>query len=225
MNNSQIKKKSNKKTGVWNVRNSLGFGAYLGQLDQLEIRNSSNFGFTLIELLAVVSIMVVISTMSIANFRAAEKQKRVVLAADMITNAIRSAQNLTLTGKGILNNAAGLVSGPGNCLSKAVLDYYIVFNVASSYTIYAEDTCTPVSAYRIEDFTLPVNTSVNTVTINGINQNSIGIKFTAPFGIATAQANGGGFGVFASATVKVQLNNETISKVVNIDGVSGRIGQ
>src|SRR3989338_2736136 len=73
---------------------------------------TSQKGFTLIELLVVIFITTIISTISIANFRAGEKQKRTKIASDTITNALRNAQNLTLTSKQIANTPCGLGKAP-----------------------------------------------------------------------------------------------------------------
>lgn len=183
-------------------------------------------GFTIIEMVVVIGMIAIIAGISIINFRQGQKQRAVALAFDSITNAIRTAQNLTQSGK-IIPADAVLIAGPGGCADPAALDYYISFTLTSSFTIYAEDKCVPKSVYQIQQFTLPVNTAVSTLSlnVNDGNQTALDIKFTPPFAILTASGSGGGFASFTGLTITVSLTGGGPAKVITVDGISGRIGE
>lgn len=60
------------------------------------LRNKN--GFTLVEMLVSISILVVLSTMLIANFNAGERQTRLNASANVLSSEIRKVQNMVLNG-------------------------------------------------------------------------------------------------------------------------------
>lgn len=176
----------------------------------------STSGFTLIEMLVVIFMIGIISTISITNFRAAERSKRVLLASDIVVNAIRNTQNFTLTGK---NN-------PGTASNCQTPRYVVNILYPNRLTIYEWNSCGGYD--QVETFTLPANTrfQANGLKLNGVNAAiAVAFYFTPPFASMTAQADSGGKIVFTTATLTVESTDGVVSKTVTVDGVSGRIGE
>ena len=218
------------------ARRSLGTGG--------EIRNSvlnhkdlKRQGFTLIELIVTISILVLISSISISNFRNGERQKRLALAADAITNGIHNAQNYALTGKQISSSNCAVGAG---ITDKSAVAYRTVFTAGSNtFTLYADDNCTKVAPFNsnlIETFNLPQSTVVDSSSmlltdINGISSNVsiLQFKYSTPFGQMSAATQVGGnpsnFSVFKSAEITVKVIGSANTRKVIIDGISGRIGE
>lgn len=175
-------------------------------------------GFTLIELLVVIFILVLISSISIVNFRQGERQKRVAIAADTITNAIRIAQNYTLAGKEI--------NDPANPTCRRPVAYFTRITDAGVVTLYGMTSCATIA---IESYPLPQATRVQSggLKINGASSGytQLEIKFTAPFALVTAGANGNSPASFTEATVTLESTQASVSDTVLVDGVSGRIGE
>ena len=122
--------------------------------------NKIQKGFTLIEMLVVIAVVTTISAISVANFRNGEKQKRVVLASEIIVNALRNAQNFSLTSRQIQN---------AGCYSNTPIAYSIVFpNVpATSILLYGYDKCGN-ERNLIETYNVPVNTSITAYSVDSI---------------------------------------------------------
>ena len=179
----------------------------------------SGAGFTLVELLVVVTMTVIISLVSVVNFRAAEKKKRVSLASDTVTSVARSTQTFALAGKNTNNS---------NVACRVPQYYYISFDTADKthVTIKAQNTCG--TGDLIETFTLPQNTQirVNGITLDGTLVNStLLIYFTPPFGQITASKDGGSSASFTTANIIVESVDGSVSKTVTVDGVAGKIGE
>ena len=175
-------------------------------------------GFTLVELLVATFIMTVIAGVSIANFRATEKQKRVVIASDTVINAIRNAQNFTLAGKNTKN---------ANTACRVPQYYYITFAYASVATLYAFNNCS--TAEQIETYTLPANSRIkaNGLKLDAATANiNLILVFYPPFAaIKAAVDNGGTYNPFTTATITVESIDGSASKTITVDGVAGRIGE
>lgn len=180
--------------------------------------NKSQRGFTLIEMLVVVFIMALLSSISIANFRNGERHKRVAIAVDTVTNAIRSAQNYTLSGKEI--------SDPSNPTCRRPIAYFTRITDAGVITLYGVTSCATVA---IETYPLPVATQIqaNGLKINGATGGNsyLDIRFTAPFALVTAGGNVTSQASFTEATITLESTQASITDMVLVDGVSGRIGE
>lgn len=179
---------------------------------------SGESGFTLIELLAVILITATIAGISVASFRKAEKQKRAVIAADIVINAIRNSQNFTLTGKNISNSSCAI--------SKAPVSYILRVSNTTTWVVWAEDACGVFNL--IESYTLPAGTNNSSnLTINGSVVSGLQIKFKPPFGAMTASSDvtlgAGSFSNFTTISIDVQTADGAVTKTVTVDGVSGRI--
>lgn len=189
------------------------------KLNQLRIRSirNSQRGFTLVEMLVVMSIMVIITTTSIVQFRAGEKQRRTHLAADTINNAIRTAQSLSLSGKKTAN-------ADPNC--RIPRYYYLHIDYTGTYRIFADNNCGGTDT--VETYTLPPRTRIQPtgLKVNNISAtNYITIAFYPPFGTLRGSRDGGALASFTSETITVQPSDGSFSRTVTIDGVSGRIGE
>ena len=179
-------------------------------------------GFTLVELLIAIFIMTVIAGINIANFRATEKQKRVVIASDTVINAIRNAQNFTLAGKNTKNASPAC---------RVPQYYYLSFNYSLTFAIVALNNNTSIcgtTVDTIESYALPTNTRIraNGIKLNGVSATSnMSLFFTPPFASLTAGIDSGGIGTFTTATITVESTDGSVSKTVTVDGVAGRIGE
>lgn len=176
-------------------------------------------GFTLIELIVVIFITSLIATISLANYRQAEKRKRVSLAADGIVGILTQAQSYTLSGKSTTSTDA-------NCRTPAY--YYVHFSYSNQVTMGAYNaTCN--ANYVAETYTLPERTRIKTTELKVNSTSAVGnmyIYFYPPFGKLTARRdNPPDVANFSSATITVESPDGLISKTVTVDGVAGRIGQ
>ncbi len=188
---------------------------------KLKILNSQ-VGFTLIEVIVVVFIVAIISAVSIANFRQGDRQKQVVIAFDTISNALRVAQNYTLSGRST-NNPSAACRTP---------QYYAVnFTYATTLTITAlnnNNAGCGLTPDVIETFRLPPNTRIRAsgMLLNGIvaNTNMV-IQFRPPFATVQASKDSGTYANFTTARITVESTDGSVSKVLTIDGVSGKVGE
>lgn len=189
-------------------------------------------GYSLVELLVAMAMIALISTISIANFRANERKKRVVFAADGITNALRNAQNYTLTSRQIATSNCI----QGTSVDRAAVAYRVEFSRNSpTYTLRAEDKCG--TSHTIETYTLPQQVQFNLITglqmtVGGstTNHSQVQVKFTPPFARmfgATTLGAGASFnaGFQGINFIIHHSSNTTITKTVIIDGISGKIGE
>ncbi len=174
-------------------------------------------GFTLIEMLIVIAIISTIAGVSVSNFRAAEKQKRAAIAVDSVVNSIRNAQNFTLTGKST-NNA--------NAACRVPQYYFVTFSYSNSYTLSAFNNCNTTD--QIETYTLPVNTQIKASGLSLgvlIGNTNLVMAFYPPFGTMKAALDNAVYSTFTTAQIIVQTIDGSASKTVQVDGVSGRIGE
>jgi prepilin-type N-terminal cleavage/methylation domain-containing protein/uncharacterized repeat protein (TIGR01451 family) len=176
---------------------------------------NKNKGFTVIELLVSISILVIISGISVANFRNGEKQRKAALAADGLINAIRTTQNNTLTLKQIDGSS---------CANKSPLFYYFTINYSGTYTVNGTDNCNASNVVITQ--TLPPNIRVQagSLKVNGVAAaTSANLKFTAPYAVMTAARDAGAFAAFTTLTMTIEYSDGTRAKTVTVDGVSGKI--
>ena len=179
-------------------------------------------GFTLVEMLIVIVITGIIATVSIANYRQGERQKKVAIAADTVVNSIRNAQNFALTSRQILGSTCAQ--------GKAPASYLIYFSVTSQMELYGIDKCNNFNL--IENYTYPPGTRVSNggYLADDVVVSALQFKFTPPFAKLTLStnssgANAGTFSSFTTAQILVQSTDGQINKAVTVDGVAGRIGE
>ncbi len=188
------------------------------------MKKNSNFqtGFTLIEMLVVIFIVAMIGTASIVNFRQGEKQKQVVIAFDTVSNALRVAQNYSLSGRGT-NNA--------NPACRTPQYYYVTITYTTTVTISALNNNVAGCGSTpdvMDTYNLPPNTRIRAsgLVFNGVPAStSMVVAFYPPFGAIKASRDGGALSIFTTATATVESVNSTISKVLTVSGVSGKIGE
>jgi prepilin-type N-terminal cleavage/methylation domain-containing protein len=173
------------------------------------IKKYNDSGFTLIELIVVIFILVIISSIVIANFRGGETNKSVTIAADTIVDALRTAQTDTLTGKN---------TGSSNPNCQIPLAYYVDFQFSNSFNLYADDSCSTTE--QIQTYTLPINTTIT--NLNGANSD-LKIKFWLPFATPPQEIIDNNTTGFTSASIAVKATNSSYTKTVIIDGTTGAI--
>ena len=184
------------------------------------MKQNTKPGFTLIELLVVTFVIATIASVSVANFRAGQRQKQVSIGVDTITNAFRNAQNFALNGKKT-NNSNSACRTPQ-------FGYSVHFTYAGVFTLNGLNNCSTTDA--IESYTLPAGTRVtpgNGIKINGIvtSDASFDLVFVPPFGQMKVSGNVTSTTGFTTLTISVELTDGTSVRTVTIDGVAGRIGQ
>ncbi len=173
-----------------------------------------------------------LTVMVLMNFRENEKSKKTGLAADGIVTVARLSQNYTLSGKQIsstsaVESGARCAGGTNNSAKYYRLDIDQALAMAVSR---AEDDCGGV--FVIERFNFFTGTQIRN---NGITLTkccplvstpaSIRIKFDPPFGKMTVAVNGAVvYEEFTNIDIVVESTDGSKSRIVRIDGISGRIG-
>jgi Tfp pilus assembly protein FimT len=182
-------------------------------------------GFTLIEIIVATFILIILTTVSLANFRTGEKNRRLGLSSEGVISSIRLAQNYALSGKQVYQS---------DCADTAPIAYRVEFsNSAGSYLVYGDNSCGTVlvETYNLVQQTVFNSTSFYVTDLNGnvTTVNNVNLKFTPPFGFMSAATSGGStatFSKFRNIAITVQQEGDASkTRTVNIDGVSGRIGE
>ena len=169
----------------------------------MKIGNSQS-AFTLIELLIVIVIMGFLSTLVTVNFQRQRQGQELMAAVNDMLSKIREVQSNLLAGKAVSGATAAtayeltLTAGAGS----VQIDYFLGTNR------------TP-----LETAGLLRNTQVQQITVAGNPQSPVALRFTAPYGAITV-------GGTATQTVLITLQHvkSQQTRVIVIDGVSGRIG-
>lgn len=182
--------------------------------------------FTLIELMISIFVLMMISTIMVANFRMSEREKRLVIAKDLLLNAIRTAQNLTLSSKQI----PGSVCAPGGVPNKAAVNYRIYYTETNSnFSLRAEDKCGVVNTIETyilpSDITFKAGGSTLTTSTSTTSYPSIILRFNSPFAQPDAASTHTSptFFDYQTATIRVVQGSTGAEKIISVDGISGRI--
>jgi prepilin-type N-terminal cleavage/methylation domain-containing protein len=174
-------------------------------------------GFTLIELLVAMFILLMITSLTLANFRSGERQKRAVIATDTVVNALRNAQNFTLTGKNTTNSTP-------SC--RTVREYIITISYSSPVNLSAYNTCGTLDP--VETYTLPAGTRIKAsgLVLDGTTAaSSLSFAFYPPFGIVKANRGSGAYNNFTTARITIETLDGAFTRTIEVNGVSGRIGE
>jgi prepilin-type N-terminal cleavage/methylation domain-containing protein len=173
-------------------------------------------GFTLIELMVVTVLIVMMTTLVLANYRQGEKSRKVGLTVDAIVSALTAAQNNALTGKATSNST-------GAC--RVPQSYYVTFNYTTQYSMYALNNCGGTDL--IENFTLPQGVRIKESGLiaesSAVGAN-LSVSFIPPYGNLKIARDSGSFNPFQTASIIIETVEGSISQTVTIDGISGRIG-
>jgi prepilin-type N-terminal cleavage/methylation domain-containing protein len=178
-------------------------------------------GFTLIELLVVIVVTSIIATISLANYRKGERNRKVTIASDGLVQTLTTAQTNILSGKAI---------EPSTCIQgKAPVAYTVTFQHGNqNIQMNAIDKC--LISYPIQTYVISTGVRIKPVEgikLNGANvADTLLIRFNAPFGSIQASTGGALVNITTPATVTVQSTADTtFTRTVTVDGVSGRITQ
>ncbi len=148
------------------------FGRMLSQR-----KNKNLFGFTLIELMVSISIIAIISSMYLVNYRSANKATQLSLAMQKLSSDIRLAQNYSL----------GLVDFNGEIPEGG---WGVHFNQGDNfYTIFADSFDDTIGSYTFDDsseefrkINLPKGVSIDSIAIGDTPdmESSLDIVFLPP---------------------------------------------
>lgn len=205
----------------------------MAQLKKKLKQVQSESGFTLIELLTTIFIMVMITSIALIDYRAAEKRKSVRLAGDVVITAIRNVQTYTLSGRQISSTSVKSFDNTSqpNCPSgsRTSAEYRIIFTeLTSDYYVYGTDVCGDI--WRVEQGVLPKNTkfTANGLIVDTNARPDLQLKFVPPFAKITynqtATLSALTYLDFRNANITVGYIDDSITMPIEVDAISGKIG-
>jgi len=174
-------------------------------------------GFTLIELMVSVAIILILTSVVIAQFGPLSKSRNLKHSRDNMISDIRKVQSFSLSAKNV----------SGTTPSSA---YGIILDTASAntYRLIAEDNANPVNRTTLETIKLPENTYIKTISVKKsdgtiINTNSLTIFFKVPYGRVLSS-----YGTIVKEandilTVVLSAPDDSVSGTVVINGITGLI--
>ena len=186
-------------------------------------------GFTIMELMVTISILAVIASVSISNFRQAEKVRSMDLSAQIALEAYRKAQNYSLTGKIINEQDFGcFIDGEWSLGGPPTYGIHASAQPTIQPHMFGKNEC---GLRDVEFFNFPSGVKIKpgTFVINGIPNNSteVYIHFKAPYGKLEYTAHSGTwdgfFYPFVEITFDLELPDGSLTRTIRIDGISGRI--
>jgi prepilin-type N-terminal cleavage/methylation domain-containing protein len=138
-------------------------------------KNEKQQGFTLVEMVATISIMMLISSLILANYRSGEKSIKLSSAANQLASRVRLAENYAINLK---EDQSGTVpaGGWGVYVQQGTGAYFLFKDSDGSGD--CANNCNSASPERSQSFVLP-----NNITVTAINPNNAGrgnIAFNPP---------------------------------------------
>ncbi|MFA6919172.1 MAG: prepilin-type N-terminal cleavage/methylation domain-containing protein [Patescibacteria group bacterium] len=163
-------------------------------------------GFTLIEILIAIAIFSILSSIMILNFRGDAKTKELKNDCQKITDALRQAQTMALSGQQVTN-------GSGKSF---IPDAYRFMPTCSGFPA----TCKSFSLIASSSPSFMMSkTRLDKSEIYGLN--SLVINFIPPSADSSISVNG-----VATTSVNIKVRhtqNNTLSRCVSYNSISGRI--
>jgi prepilin-type N-terminal cleavage/methylation domain-containing protein len=191
-------------------------------------KDNTQNAFTLIELLVAMSIMAILATIVMTNFRVGQKLRSVQLGTDVIISALRSAQNYAQNGSNPTINFT-LKTGTPCSTPGPLSDVYVYFGAINTYSsstsisVGGSDSC---PAEYLQTFKLPDGTQLRASTglnIDGTNMNTVKLRFSAPFAQLGYIDSSNQFKTFTSLLIKIESKDGTVYKTIDVSGITGRI--
>ena len=118
---------------------------------------SNNFGFTFLELMTAVSIVVIVLSISVINYKGSNKRAEVILWADKLVSDIRLMENYALSVRTLNDDSARNVWGIYLKIDSDNQGHYILFNDANDDKKYQSG-----EVYR--DIMLPDKIIISNIT-------------------------------------------------------------
>jgi prepilin-type N-terminal cleavage/methylation domain-containing protein len=162
-------------------------------------------GFTLIEILIAIAIFSILSSIMILNFRGDNKTKELKNDCQKITDALRQAQTMALSGQQVTNGAGKIF----------IPDAYRFMPVCSG------STC---KSLRLVASSSPTSFLISTIRLDKseiYGLNILAINFIPPSADSSILING-----VATTSVNMKVRhtqNNTLSRCVSYNSISGRI--
>jgi len=160
-------------------------------------------GFTLIELIIVMVIIVILSTLVLANYRDGQKRYALVQSAQQLASDLRRAQNMAMNGIGITATRQGY-----GIYTQKDRTYYLIYSNSNASQSYQP------SDELIETVNLANNVKITDVSISN---NKADIYFESPDPITYIKSPGNPNSVTITLGMDGFANTETVT--VTLAGV------
>ena len=149
-------------------------------------RKRKSSGFTLIEILVVVSVIAIISTYLIVNWRKNEKRYQVQFAAQELVQNLRKAQDMALSGK----------KYPGETTVPSAYGIYFNLSTKNSYLIFGDKNGN--NTYQGGDILVETILLETGIEIYSLPASTLNTVFSIPDGFAIITPSA------ASATIVIR---------------------
>ena len=163
-------------------------------------RTYRQFGFSMIEMLVVMFVVILVTIISLANYRSGQRKYVLTQSVQQMVSDIRKAQNMALSGFELADNYYGY----GICIDKDD-PYYIIYGDVNGNSTYqpADDVIETISLF-------PHGVEVQSVTpMSG----TISIFFESPQ--PTTYINGNNAPGF-SGTITLKIINSSLSNTIRV---------
>ena len=165
--------------------------------------------------MVVIGIVAIITVLTLANYRGAEKRKRVQIASETVKQALRSAQTFALTGRQTNNPNA-------NC--RTPVYYMINFTYTNNFSIQAINNCGTTDL--IDTFNLPSQTRFldqGLILGNSDANDNLEIRFNLPNANITGRIDSQAIAPVSNASLVLESDDGSINYPVTVNGTTGRI--
>lgn len=157
-------------------------------------------GFTLIELLVVMAIIVIISGLSLANWRGGERQYALLRAASKLSQDIRRVENFAMSAREFQNQIPE--GGYGVYFESQEPDHYILFADLNGNQHYDAGSDGLVEDVKIE----------KDIQISQLSGSPLIVTFTPPFPTVTIKPDA------STATITLAIKNDpTKTKAIEVN--------
>jgi|GEM_PF-6437941 len=186
-------------------------------MSKVDFQKNKQSGFSLIELLTAISIIVILTSLFLANYRAQGSKAAVNAATSNLISDLHKVQSFALSSRDVAS---------GNPASR----YSITFsNGAISYDLVGYNSAIPAVPTTISTTRLGPLVSVSSVQITRVDgsvvsPNSVNAGFKIPFGKVVLNFTGSVIDeVNDLARIKLISADNTVCSYVVINGITGNI--